>query len=178
MKLIRQATYALFMTFLVLSTYQCSSSKQAALQTNQIALQEKPTFQIDEVVFQEWYAGIKVGGTGFNIFLPNITNDNNITLENVYFRNLQGKIVKGDGFYTAVLKNPSPYYTWEYPEKPADYPFDLKENECVISYIENSQRKYFKTTTLNEKAGAYYENGHPSIYEGEPANAIATVEED
>lgn len=179
MKSIRQATYALFMTFMITSTYQCSSSKQFASQsTTPIPLQQKPTFKLNEVVFQEWYAGIKVGGTGFNIFLPNITNDENIVFENIYFRNLEGKINKGNGFYSAVLKNPSPYYTWEYPEKPKDYPFDLTANECVVSYIENSERKYIKINTLKEKAGAYYENGHPSIYGGKPVDAVATVEKD
>lgn len=177
MKLIKQATYALFMTFLILSTYQCSSSKQATLHSN-IALQPKPTFQLSEVVFQEWYAGIKVGGTGFNIFLPNVTNDNNVVLENIYFRNLEGKLQKRNGIYISVLKNPAPYYTWEYPEKPKDYPFDLTANECVVSYIENNERKYVKITKLNEKAGTYYENGHPSIYGGNPIDALAKVEED
>lgn len=179
MKLLKRATYALFLTALGLSTYQCSSPQQAvAAQATPIALQEKPVFQFDEVVFQEWYAGINVGGTGFNVFLPNITNDENVVLENVYFRNLTGKLVKGKGMYSATLKNKSPYYTWEYPEKPADYPFDLTANECVISYKENGVLKYLKVASLNEKAGTYYENGPPSIYDSSPNSVIATVDED
>ncbi|MEZ4792928.1 MAG: hypothetical protein R2783_05560 [Gelidibacter sp.] len=181
MNLLKKATNAIFLTVFVLTAFNCSSPKQMISQdkpVSKIALQNKPVFKIDQIQFQEWYAGIKVGGTGFNIFLPNITNDENVVLETVYFRNLKGKLVKGKGMYSAILKNSSPYYTWEYPEKPADYPFDLTPNECVISYNENGETKYIKIAALTEKAGTYYENGPPSIYENEPSSVIATVEED
>ena len=50
--------------------------------------------------------------------------------------------------YSATLKNSSTEYTWQYAEKPADYPFDLAPNECVISYNENGQKKYYKIITV------------------------------
>ena len=181
MNLLKKAMNATILTVFVLSAFNCSSPKQMISQeksNTKISLQEKTTFQFDQIQFQEWYAGINVGGTGFNIFLPNIINDENVVLENVYFRNLTGKLVKGKGMYSANLKNNSLDYTFEYPVKPADYPFDLKPNECVISYKENGQIKYTKIASLEEKAGTYYENGPPSIYNNSPSSVIATVEED
>jgi hypothetical protein len=56
------------------------------------------------VSFQEWYAGIKVGGTGINIFVPISDEADNVSIENIYFRNLQGRLVKSNGKYMAVLK--------------------------------------------------------------------------
>ncbi|HLT33118.1 MAG TPA: hypothetical protein VKZ98_04955 [Aquaticitalea sp.] len=171
MKTFKQATYALFTTVLLVSNYNCSSSKQ-------VAFQPETSLKVDQVIFQEWYAGLKVGGTGYNIFLPSLVHNEDIKVENVYFRNLTGKLVEKKGRYSAVLKNPSLFYTWEYPEKPADYPFDLAPNECVIGYQENGQTKYHKIVNVNEKAGTYYENGHPSLYEPQSFPVLATVDED
>lgn len=182
MNLLKKAMNAIFLSVIMVSVFNCSSSKQMISQTElskpAIVLQEKPVFHLDQVQFQEWYAGIKVGGTGINVFLPNVTNDENIVFETVYFRNLTGKITKTKGQYAAILKNRSKYYTWEYPEKPADYPFDLTPDECIISYKENGETKYLKIASLEEKAGTYYENGPPSIYANEPTSVIATVEEE
>lgn len=179
MKLLKKATNAIFLSAIVACTFNCSSSKQMISQPKPtIVLQEKPIFGLEQVQFQEWYAGIKVGGTGLNVFLPNVTNDENVVFETIYFRNLSGKITKGKGQYSAILKNSSQNYTWEYPVKPADYPFDLSPNECVISYKEKGELKYLKIASLQEKAGTYYENGPPLIYQSEPASIMATVEED
>jgi hypothetical protein len=171
MNLLKKATNATFLCLIFFGCFHCSGQKQ-------IVIDEQATFQLNEVNFQEWFAGIKVGGTGFNIFLPNITNDEHVVLETIYFRNLTGNLVKGKGIYSATLKNSSPYYTWQYPEKPKDYPFDLGPDECVISYKENGQTKYVKIASLVEKAGTYYENGPPSIYEDSSNSSVATIEED
>lgn len=180
MNLLKKAMNAIVLTVFVSTLYQCATQKHIVSDEapiSKIILEEKPIFQLADVDFQEWYAGIKVGGTGFNILLSNISNDENVTLETVYFRNLTGQLVKGKGMYSAILKNSSPYYTWEYPTKPADYPFDLKPNECVISYKEGGVTKFYKIASLIEKAGTYYENGPPSIYVSPSTKAVAAVEE-
>lgn len=172
MKLLRKATYAIVVAVVMSSTFQCSSSKVTTT-----LFEEQPTFKHDPVYFQEWYAGIKVGGTGINLFFPNLNNDNSVELDSVYFRNLKGKLVKGNGRYMATIKNDSPYYTFKVQEKSDDYPFTLALNECVISYTENGKKKYFKITNLDERAGTYYENGPPSIYEQGRTKGLATVDE-
>ncbi|MEO6348784.1 MAG: hypothetical protein ABIO60_12830 [Aquaticitalea sp.] len=179
MNLLEKATNAIFFFAIIMSSnHMISQTKYRKSLEPTIVLQETSVFNLNQVQFQEWYAGIKVGGTGINVFFPNITNDDTVVFEAVYFHNLSGKITKGKGQYSAVLKNNTPFYTWEYPVKPADYPFDLKPNECVISYKEKGQLKYLKIANLDEKAGTYYENGPPSIYQSEPASIMATVDED
>lgn len=170
MKSFKTATYAIFLTIIFSNNFQSYSQQLATLENN-------PVLQLDKVHFQEWYAGIKVGGTGINMFFPNIKTDKDIQLETVYFRNMKGKLQKEKAMYSAVLKNESPYYTWQPAKKPADYPFDLKDNECVISYTENGKTKYLKIENLDEKAGTYYENGHPSIYDNRPTTRMATLDE-
>jgi hypothetical protein len=130
------------------------------------------------VSFQEWYAGIKVGGTGINIFVPISDEADNVSIENICFRNLQGRLVKSNGKYMAVLKNPSKNYTFSVIEKPDNYPFTLSINECVISYIENGVTKYYKVNEINEFAGTYYENGPSSIYVRQSSSGLASLDEE
>ena len=132
--------------------------------------QPTTTFKVKTISFQEWYAGIKVGGTGMNVFVPIVNKEENIKIDSVYFRNLKAKLVEDSGRYTAVLKNKSPYYTFKKAEKDPDFPFTLKDNECAISFVENGVTKYVKVSDINEKQGVYYEDGPPQIYERKRKN--------
>lgn len=176
MKLFKKTVNVSLMLAIFCSFFNCAVQKESVSNQPKVLFQEKPVFQLNEANFQEWYAGINVGGTGFNVFLSNIANDENVILESVYFRNLVGTLVKDNGKYAAILKNQSTDYTWQYPVKPADYPFDLTPDECVVSYKENGETKFYKIASITEKAGTYYENG-PSIYEPKPITSMATVDE-
>ena len=90
MKLLKKATYAIvfFVTFAF--TFQCASPKVASTAT----FEEQAPFKVKPVYFQEWYAGIKVGGTGMNIFLPISEVSENVEIERVYFRNLTGELTQ------------------------------------------------------------------------------------
>lgn len=173
MKLLKKIAYTIVFTGVISTIFQCASPKEVIPTTTF----EQPTaLKVKPVYFQEWYAGIKVGGTGLNVFVP-IENENpNIVIDSVYFRNLKGKLIKKDGKYMATLENASKLYTFKKPEKPADYPFTLKDYECAVSYTENGRTKYFKVRDLNEVAGAYYENGPPSIYENSSSEVLATTD--
>lgn len=111
MKNLKKAIYAIVFTCTLSSFYQCASPKVAT--TN---FEQQPPFTIKPVVFQEWYAGIKVGGTGINVFVPVSNVNEGIVFNEVYFRNLKGKLVKSGNKYKAVLKNPSRHYTFQKPE--------------------------------------------------------------
>jgi hypothetical protein len=173
MNRLKKAIYAIVFAIAFSFTFQCASPK--ATLTN---FEAQVPFLIKPVSFQEWYAGIKVGGTGINVFIPIYMVTENIQFREVYFRNLKGKLIKKDDKYVAVLKNPSKSYTFRVPEKPADFPFDLTHNECAISYIENGITKYYKITALREVAGTYYENGPPSIYKRNSSSGMASLDEE
>ena len=174
MKLLKKATYAIVFAVICGSAFPCSAQKRAAKAT----FEEQAPFKVNPVYFQEWYAGIKVGGTGINIFLPITDLAENIEIERVYFRNLTGRLTKKDGRYYALLKNKSPHYTFKKSEAPADYPFTLNDNECAVSYIENGKTKYVKIAAKNEVAGTYYENGPPSIYVRSNSSGMASLDEE
>ncbi len=172
MNLLKKATNAVFLAVIAFSCFQCASPKVA------VASNEIKELKLDNpIVFQEWYAGIKVGGTGVNMFIPKFDANPNIQLDSVYFRNMKGKPINKDTMYSVVLKNDSPNYVPN-PSNAQTNPFNLTGDECVIRYTENGQAKYLKIVSIVEKAGTYYENGPPSIYENDSSTIIATTEEE
>ncbi|WP_179337554.1 hypothetical protein [Winogradskyella ludwigii] len=173
MKLLRKAAFAMILAVIFGITFPCSGQTNSAITT----YQEQAPFNVNSVYFQEWYAGIKVGGTGINMFLPITDLADDIKIDRVYFRNLTAELSKQKGKYFARLKNTSPYYTFKKSEAPADYPFKLKDNECVVSYIQNGTTKYYKIKVLNEVAGTYYKDGPPSTYTGERSTGLASVDD-
>lgn len=172
MNLLKKAMNAVFFTVIISCTFQCASPKVAAVPQTISELNLK-----NPVVFQEWYAGINVGGTGVNLFIPKFESDKNIQVDSVYFRNMKGKLVMSETKYSVILKNDSPHYIPN-PSNSKTNPFNLTPDECVISYTENGQTKYLKVANIIEKAGTYYENGPPSIYKASTTTKMATVEED
>ncbi|WP_411893927.1 hypothetical protein [Winogradskyella sp. A2] len=170
MKKLIKTTFALGFVLMFLLSYQCASPKKA------IVFQENTEFKVNKAYFQEWYAGIDVGGTGVNIFVPVLNKPKHIIIDSVFFRNLKGKLTERGGRYSALLKNKSKAYNFNPGNNPSQYPFTIKEDECVISYIENGETKYYKVKQPKEFAGAYYENGAPSIYVRERSAGLATLD--
>jgi len=85
MKLLKKACYAIVFTGVIATTLHCASPKEV------ITTFEKPTsFKVKSVYFQEWYAGIKIGGTGVNVFVPVVNKHRDISIDSVYFKNLKG----------------------------------------------------------------------------------------
>ena len=152
--------------------YRCASPKETTL------YQQQTEFKVKKVYFQEWYAGIDVGGTGVNIFVPVVNKPDNIKIDSVFFRNLKGELIEKGGRYTALLKNRSKAYVFNPDKNPSQYPFILKNNECVISYIENGETKYLKIQQPKEFAGTYYKDGAPSKYNRPTSNGFATLDND
>jgi hypothetical protein len=150
MKFFKRVSFCALLSIVITSNYQCPSSK--------LEIQDTAVFQIDRIYFQEWFAGISVGGTGMNMYFPNLNARSNVEMDSVYFRNLKGKLTPGRADYTAILKNKSPYDTTTAKVK---IPFKLLDNECIISYYENGEKKYFKIGNISEKEGIYYEDGPP-----------------
>lgn len=174
MKLFKKALFAISFAIVFSSTYQCTSPKSVFASTSQ--QNSIPEYK-QGIVFQEWYAGIKVGGTGINMFIPVVGINSDIQLDSVYFRNMKGKLIKGDSTYSVVLKNDSPFYEPN-PSNQLTNPFGLTPEECMISYNENGKTIYLKASKINERAGTYYDKGHPSFYSTPTSSILATVDED
>ncbi len=145
---------------------QCSSTKQ---------LQEKAPVLLDQVYCQEWVAGIQGGGSGLNIFIP--VKDKTVILDSVYFRGKAAKLEMSEvellfiGRYKSafnqskdmvISSEPNAEYGNKLPEIVKKIPFDLKDDECVISYQEGKTTKYFKVRNVVQKAMLAYPSAPPN----------------
>ncbi len=160
MKPLKRIFTILTTSVLTMSFLQCSSSK--------FKLQEKAPLEYNRPYFQEWVAGIKDGGSGVNIYFPNLVIKNNAIVDSVFFRKMKGKLRNGKASYFASLRKEKPQDIdmsgdpkAEYGNKIPEFPFDLEYDECVVSYIENGETKYFKIVDMKEKEGEYYPTSPP-----------------
>ena len=149
------------MLILMASFSQCSTAQK---------LQKEAPAQFGDVYCQKWTAGIKGGGSGLNIFIP--VMDKSIQLDSVYFRGEVAKLeVKaGDlpiyiGRFKTEVNQPKDIvmssdandeYTNQIPEKAKIIPFELKDNECVVSYIKDEKILYYKISNVQEKDALNY----------------------
>lgn len=173
MKSLKKVTFTMVLAAIMFTTFLCSGQKGTTL-----VLEKQIPFTIKPVQFQEWYAGIKIGATGLNVYIPIANQAQNVTIDRIYFRNLVGKLEMKEDQYVAVLKNTHSQYTFKKSKRPKDYPFTLLDYECVISYLENDVRKYYKIKQLNEVVGIYYEKGPPSLFLKQTRSSMADLDSD
>lgn len=161
--------------FLSLVLTQCKSSKQVNKESvtneKEMKLEAQGDITVGQVYFQKWVAGREEGGSGINIFFPDLINKNNFTIDSVYFRNMVGKIMNGKASYFASLSasnkdiimsnEPNAEYGNTMPNNSEAFPFQLKDNECVISYIDGNEIKYYKIENIVEKETQYMPSAPP-----------------
>tara|TARA_R110002049_G_scaffold122465_4_gene277323 strand:- start:7589 stop:8077 length:489 start_codon:yes stop_codon:yes gene_type:complete len=161
MKSFKNITAFSFITLITIGFFQCASVKP---------IESKSPLQIGEVYYQNWTAGIEGGGSGYNIFIPIESNSNDIVLDSMYFRGKSTKIeyandallvgrfeTKADQKQDIIMSN-EPYaeYGNKVPELPQKTPFNLNDDDCVVSYLENDKIKYFKIDGIVKKESTRY----------------------
>ncbi|WP_353777064.1 hypothetical protein [Winogradskyella sp. 3972H.M.0a.05] len=164
MKQVKKIAF-LIIGFIVMTSFsQCSSSKN---------LQKQAPLSFGEVYCQAWAGGVEAAGTGLNIFIPaEVKQTNNIALDSVYFRGkavkLEAKEFNGTVTYIGrfvskpnttkdiIISNDPKEESENKIELPKPIPFELQDNECVVSYIENDEVKYFKINNVVERQQINY----------------------
>lgn len=166
MKLI---TNVFLIALVMISFSQCSSAQK---------LEKETTFSIGSAYFQSWVAGVEGGGSGINIFISiEDLSQNIIELDSVYFRGEASKFeTKPNNPYLFIGRFSTPFnqkrdlimsnepnaeYGNEAPKPIIKIPFDLKDDECVISYKEGNKTKYFKIENIVEKRPEQYPSAPP-----------------
>ena len=160
--------------FLLLIFTSCHNSKEAT-RTSVSNFEKDASFELDQVYFQKWIAGVQGGGSGIHMYILVKTNKNHVGFESVYFRGMQAKIQLGKMGYIASFKTPlnqkqdmvmdsdsQQEYGNKLPEQDVIKRFNLEENECIIQYVENKQTKYYKVSNIVEKQSEYYPSTPPN----------------
>ena len=145
-------------------------------------LQEKAPITFGAVYFQKWNAGVEEGDTGLNIFIPIATElSKKIQLDSVYFRGKAAKLQffeEKANLYVGRFKsealqkpdivmtsNPKDEYGNKAPNLSKKIPFELQDSECVVSYKDGTNTKYYKIEKIIEKPKLNYPSSPEIKYE-------------
>jgi len=168
MKRVKHFVGLSLLMIVTVSFSQCASKK---------VLQDKLPVELVEVYSQRWVGGIEEAGSGVNIIL--LVKDNSVKLDSVYFKDRATKLVSQPqnkdlyvGSFKAAYKHkedmlmsnePNGEYGNTLPDEIINkFPFELKENECIVSYQESGTTKYFKITNIIEKEMIAYPSAPPN----------------
>ena len=157
-----------FFFFLFFVFVHCKSSKEHVKISNEMSVITK---DYSVVYFENWIAGIQGGGSGTNLFVSKSVL-NNKKLISAYFR---GKVTDfevlkpSSNFYIARFKGEANLkrdlnmdndvikeYGNKTPLASLHFPFELLNDEAVISYLENDIMKYLKLTNISQKESIPY----------------------
>ena len=158
---------------LSISFLQCKGAKENGAESKKVIMQSTPSFELREVSYQKWAAGVQGGGSGIHMYITIKTNKNNVVFDSLYFRGLSAKITIGKmGYYANLIiekrkdivmsGNPEDEYGNKPTTNNVKFPFDLEHDECVISYEEEGQIKYYKFNNLIEKEPLAYPSSSPN----------------
>ncbi|WP_242083729.1 hypothetical protein [Aestuariivivens sediminis] len=165
MKIVRPFLFFGALLFVAVHMSQCASSPK---------LQDSIPLDLGEPYYQSWIAGIKGGGSGFDVYIPIKNNPNHIILDSVYFRDRGTKLEEiQPGLFRGrldsslnksdIIMSNAPYaeYGNTLPKHPKPLPFELKDNECILGYREHHRKKYFKISGVIKKEPLYYPGTPP-----------------
>ena len=146
----------IFISFLLIVTFAgCGGA-------NQYKIEKTSTITFKEAYYNYYTAGVKGGGSGFNIFLIQNENSNNIELKGIYFQGKYAELkFQGDNKYQSYIKGD---YNWQEDvivgEKKKEekietieetFPFKLSENEAVVSFFHYGKLKYNKIHLIKKE---------------------------
>lgn len=142
--------------------------------SNNIMFEANPPFTIKEAYFQKWVAGTKEGGAGTKVHLVFKSIGPEVALKEIYFQNQIQKVQKasnsGYDYFAEFDSNIRSNIIMDIdPMKEAqntpsqNFPFELQENEAVVSYLFNDKTNYFKIINLSEKERIAYPQSNPNL---------------
>lgn len=167
-----KTTFLLLCLFtLSLGVESCGSSQTS---NNKFMFEANPPFTIEEAYFQKWVAGTKEGGAGIKVHLVFETIDSEVIVNNFYFQNqiqkAQNALDNTNEYFAELSNNSRNGFVMDIdPIKEAqntpsqNFPFELNENEAVVSYVLKGKTKYFKISNLSEKEHIAYPQSNPDL---------------
>lgn len=131
-----------------------------------------PPFKIDAATYSSWNGG-RPGVSGINVFIE-YQSSIQVEFDSIYFKNKATKIqliLKNNntaiaGYFSTSSKKNQPDLVLHKDSKKElknnipsikQFPFQLKENEAVISYKQGGKTKYFKVIDLKKIKSDFYQ---------------------
>ena len=147
----------LLMTITSLTLGSCGGSKS---NNSNMDFTSNPPFKIQEIYSQKWVAGVRGGGSGTNVYITFSEVSEGVVFQEIFFQNKKSllkttsKNKMGANFKSTqnsdvIMDVDSTKEAVNIP--PEKIPFQLEDNEAVISYFENDKTYYYKVSNMKEK---------------------------
>ena len=154
---------------IILTLLSCAGGKESIY-----SFVEEPPFKIQQAQFQKWVAGVQGGGSGVNVQVTILEIQEGVQIKEMYFRE---QIVKArsnfetpDYFTGEFLNQPRPDVIMDgdavqeaQNTPPREFPFQLKDDEAVISYSLKGEVYFVKVSSMEEKPMLAYPGQNPNI---------------
>ena len=144
---------------MVFSLSGCSSQKK---------LVDTTPFELGQATCQSWEGGRAEAGSGIKLEIPVLNDLNGVTMQQAYFRGMMAdlNVDSNDGKQMVkanfrrgnsekmdiVMHEDSRKEVGNQPPtKKEEFPFELTDDQCVISYMDGNTVKYFKIEGIKEK---------------------------
>ncbi|MDP5158469.1 MAG: hypothetical protein NWQ07_07830 [Flaviramulus sp.] len=162
MKILIKGLFILIISLVMMSFSQCN---------NKLELQGILPLELDEVYFKEWSNPARFTGSGLNLFIPIKSNSDQFVLDSVYFKDKQVKLeyvndtlavgrfkTKTNQPQEIVMSNqPHAEYGNSLPQILKKPPFQIKDDEAIISYKKSNKTKYFKISNIKKRQDKFNE---------------------
>lgn len=160
MSILKQISVFFLLVVFTISFSQCSSTKHTMEVSETITIEN--TAQ-PKAYYQKWVAGVQGGGSGMDVVIhKSLVGDKK--LDSVYFRNKAVALEQKNNNFIGYFKGDANHFVHEENttsqeniiENTEDFPFNLAQNEAVISYTKGTTVKYIKLEGLLKKQSPDY----------------------
>jgi hypothetical protein len=150
---------------MVFSLSGCSSQKKLA---------KTAPFEMGQVTCQSWTGGRAESGSGIKLEIPVLSeNMDTMKMQQAFFRGkvadismstLEGKWMASANFMNKSTEKPDMVMHSDSKQEVGNqpptlqekFPFEIGDNECVISYMDGDKVKYYKIEGVKEKKPLIY----------------------
>lgn len=158
------------MLLAVLCIVACGGAKGEG---GRYTIEQNPPFEIGDVYYQDWVAGIKEGGSGTNLHVTFKSYSKDVVIQQLYFRNKTTKAQQSPsvrnqfvGYFknedaTGLIMDSDPTKEAQ-NTPPIKFPFVLEDDEAVVSYLENDTVRYARITNIRREEMLAYPSSKPN----------------
>ncbi len=172
---IKNVNNFLIKSILAIAVYafaSCASSQK-------IAIDPTAPIVIESPYYQKWIGGVQGSGYGFTLYFP-VEISAEVQLQHAYFAGKKIKLSyqKSKNLYVGRYTNPSSVQSTKPdiimdadpekefgnqlpPEKEPSIPFELKKGECIVAYLKNGKKGFFRIQHIPEKPVKAYPMQRP-----------------
>lgn len=158
-----------YLSLLLVIFYSCGSGNTT---DSYLSLEQYPPFTVAAGSYQPWVAGTPEGGSGMTVFIDFRTIQEGVIFKELYFRGKKTTIVASPAVrvqYVGYFKNEpkrdilmdSNPILEAANTPPNKIPFQLNDDDAVLSYEFNGKTNYFKIENLEGKEPLAYPAGNP-----------------